>query len=294
MQLKALAVTASFAAVVGTSVLGIAPAATSAGDTTPPTLSTPAKASFTVGGQIDLGSASDCGDDPHDIRVDRVPVELAWTGSDASGQVRYAFTQETGRDGPVEVFSDSDRTSYAAAVGSNDDQWCGGGSPSIYQWDVDATDPSGNLATHQVYGGRIRLTQDTNHTDDAGYATVPTIAYQGRWGTSRCACWSDGGVHRTSVKGASFTVTTTPFTSFPGDLTNHHVGLVMHQGPDRGRFQVYVDGRLRSTVDLAAATSQPRMIVWQTAFKDFGHTIRVVNLATPGRPRIDLDAVLTN
>jgi hypothetical protein len=36
------------------------------------------------------------------------------------------------------------------------------------------------------------------------------------------------------------------------------------------------------------------MIVWQTAFRDFGHTIRVVNLATPGRPRIDLDAVLTN
>jgi len=294
MQLKALAVTASFAAVLGTSVLGLAPAATSAGDTTPPTLTTPAKASFTVGGQIDLGSTPGCGDDPHDIRVSRVPVEFAWTGSDASDQVRYALTQETGRDGPVEVFSDSTRTSYAAAVGSNADQSCGGGSPSIYQWDVDASDPAGNTVTHQVYGGRIRLTQDTGHTDDAGYATVPTIAYQGRWGTSSCACWSDGGVHRTSVKGASFTIQPTPFASFPGDLANHHVALVMHRGPDRGRFRVYVDGQLRSTVDLRAATSQPRMIVWQTAFRDFGHTVKVQNLATPGRPRIDLDAVLTN
>jgi hypothetical protein len=39
------------------------------------------------------------------------------------------------------------------------------------------------------------------------------------------------------------------------------------------------------------------MVVWQTAVGGAGAsnpTIKIVNLATPGRPRIDLDAVLTN
>jgi hypothetical protein len=60
---------------------------------------------------------------------------------------------------------------------------------------------------------------------------------------------------------------------------------------------VYVDGVLKGTVDTYAATSQPRMVVWQTAVGGVGAsnpTIKIVNLATPGRPRIDLDAVLTN
>lgn len=267
--------------------------AQSAVDTTPPTLSTPVKASFQVGRAIDVGAPMDCTDDPHDVRVYAVPVTFSWKGSDASGTVRYSLESETGANGPEDVFVNSTQTSYAAPVGSNGNQDCGGGNWSIFQWNLTASDPSGNTTTNAVNGGRIRLTQDSNLADSANYATQPTIAYAGSWGVSSCACWSDRTVHRTSTKGASATITPQPFTGFP-DLKNHHVGLVMHKGPDRGKFQVYVDGALRTTVDLYAPTSQPRMIVWQTAFLDYGHQIRIVNLATAGRPRIDLDAVLTN
>jgi hypothetical protein len=267
--------------------------AQSAVDTSPPTLKTPVKASFDVGEQIDVGWPQPCGSDPHDIRVHSVPVTFRWSGSDDSGSVSYSLEEETGANGPAEVFSDTTQTSYSAPVGSNGDQSCGGGNWSIYQWNMTASDSAGNSVTNQVYGGRIRLTQDNNLADNAGYATQPTVSYTGSWGLSTCKCWSDGGLHRTTAKGATATITPQAFAGYPA-LENHHVGLVMHQGPDRGRFKVYVDGSLRKTVDLYAPTSRPRMIVWQTAFRDYGHQIRLVNLATPGRPRIDLDAVLTN
>jgi hypothetical protein len=273
-------------------VLVMSPAQ-SADDPTPPTLTHPVKASFGVGGQIDLGAVQDCASDPHDIRVYSVPVKFTWRGADDSGSVRYALEEETGANGPVELFSDSTQSSYAAPVGSNGDQACGGGNWSIYQWNLTASDPSGNAVTSQVHGGRIRLTQDSNLADQANYATQPTMAYRKAWRVSNCKCWSDGTVRKTTVKGASATIVPRPFTGFP-DLKNHHVGLVMHKGPDRGKFKVYVDGRLKTTVDLYARTSTPRVIVWQTAFLDYGHRIKIVNLATPGRPRIDLDAVLTN
>jgi hypothetical protein len=199
----------------------------------------------------------------------------------------------TGAAGPETVFANRTRRSYSAPVGSNGDQFCGGGNWSIYQWNLTAADPAANTVTNHIYGGRIRLTQDTNFADDADYATQPTIDYTGMWGLSHCKCWSDGVIHKTTAKGATATITPQPFGDSAAP-SKHHVGLVMHMGPDRGAFQVYVDGKLRTTVDLYAPTPQPRMIVWQTGLRHYGHDIRIVNLATPGRPRIDLDAVLTN
>jgi hypothetical protein len=146
--------------------------AQSAVDTSPPTLKTPVKASFDVGEQIDVGWPQPCGSDPHDIRVHSVPVTFRWSGSDDSGSVSYSLEEETGANGPAEVFSDTTQTSYSAPVGSNGDQSCGGGNWSIYQWNMTASDSAGNSVTNQVYGGRIRLTQDNNLADNA--ATRPS------------------------------------------------------------------------------------------------------------------------
>ena len=35
-----------------------------------------------------------------------------------------------------------------------------------------------------------------------------------------------------------------------------------------------------------------RQIVWETGLSSGTHTIKVVNLATPGHPRIDIDGVV--
>lgn len=134
----------------------------------------------------------------------------------------------------------------------------------------------------------------------ADYATQPQIDYNGRWQLATCKCWSQGGVHKTTARGAAATITVDlPHTQYPTGSMNaySHAGLVMHKGPDRGKFKVYLNGVLKGTVDTYAATNQPRTVVWQTAVDgrySGTATIKVVNQATSGRSRIDLDAVLTN
>ena len=108
------------------------------------------------------------------------------------------------------------------------------------------------------------------------------------WATATCGCWSDGSVTTTSEKGATATIT------FAGGRSSDlHVGLVMHRGPARGRFRVLVNGTRVATVNTHAPTNQPRMVVWQRAIK-VTDTVTIVNLASRGHGRIDLDGVLTN
>ncbi len=56
---------------------------------------------------------------------------------------------------------------------------------------------------------------------------------------------------------------------------------------------MYVDGVLRKTVDTHATTTRHRVVVWQGLFRSGQHTLRVVNRATAGHPRIDLDTLTT-
>lgn len=283
--------------------LGCGPvAAQSATDTTPPTLKAPIKASFVVGSQIDPGVLPDCGDPSHtaDLRL-WVPETFSWRGSDDSGAVTYDLDELTPNSEDL-VLSDSASRTYSGVLGSNTSQDCGGGNWTIYQWQLTARDGAGNETTKNVYGGRIRLTQegagDDAAADEQGYAVQPTLTYKGAWSHASCACWSAGGVQRTTAKGASASIKVTlPFnygSTLPPEAANvTHVGLVMHKGPGRGAFKVYVNGVLKGTVDTYAATNQPRTVVWQGSVTGTS-TVKIVNVATKGRPRIDLDAVLTN
>jgi hypothetical protein len=70
------------------------------------------------------------------------------------------------------------------------------------------------------------------------------------------------------------------------------VALVMTKGPGRGKAKVYVNGAYTATIDLASSTTKYRVVVWQKTWSTVGtRTVKIVNLATSGRPRIDLDAL---
>jgi hypothetical protein len=56
---------------------------------------------------------------------------------------------------------------------------------------------------------------------------------------------------------------------------------------------VLVNGTRVATVNADAPTDQLRTVVWQRAIT-VTDTVTIVNLATPGHGRIDLDGVLTN
>ncbi len=69
-------------------------------------------------------------------------------------------------------------------------------------------------------------------------------------------------------------------------------GPLIDEQVHSGKAAVYIDGRRRATVDTFDSARAHRQIVWETGLSSGTHTIKVVNLATPGHPRIDIDGVV--
>ena len=277
------------AAVIGLALITIPTEAQSAGDTTSPQLQAPIKASFTVGAQITADNYF-CGDD-FGVNFISAPENFKWTGSDNSGSVRYSLLIDHG--GWLEpAFEDSTQTSYTVpGGGTNWSNACGGGFEPLEGWRLTASDPSGNNVTRNITGYLITVTQEdgTRSNGETNYAIQPTISYAGTWRTSNFVDYSQKATRSTTAAGASVTATMTVPT---GKVS--HIGLVMPEGPTRGSAKVYIDGTLKATVSTYAASAHSRVIVFERSIRAGTHRIKVVNMATPGHPRIDLDAVLTN
>jgi hypothetical protein len=75
--------------------------------------------------------------------------------------------------------------------------------------------------------------------------------------------------------------------------TARSLAVVARRGPGRGFLQIWLDGKLRATVDLAAATLSGRAVVWSGAWSAAGrHTVQVKALGTSGRPLVGIDGLL--
>jgi hypothetical protein len=68
----------------------------------------------------------------------------------------------------------------------------------------------------------------------------------------------------------------------------------MPKSANRGSASVVVDGKAVATVNTHSVTTVNRVVVWQKWMPAGIHSIKVVNLATPGHPRVDIDAFLHN
>ncbi|HSS68137.1 MAG TPA: hypothetical protein VLK34_06260, partial [Nocardioidaceae bacterium] len=98
---------------------------------------------------------------------------------------------------------------------------------------------------------------------------------------------------KTTQSGACATlhIDNLPYWDDPYGHVDYGLGLVMAKAPDRGKAAIFVDGVRVATVDTHAASKVNRTVVWrQTMAGNTGHTVKVVNLATAGRTRIDIDA----
>lgn len=141
---------------------------------------------------------------------------------------------------------------------------------------VKVTDCAGNTAYSDVAQAEFGIHEDTH----------PAVTYDGPWTAvhaARPSTFTDDTTHTTTARRASASIT------FPGDRP---VSLVMTTGPDRGKAAVFVDGRYQGTVDAYAPEPRQRVVMWSDTFGPGTHTLRLVNRATPGRPRIDLDLVV--
>jgi hypothetical protein len=255
------------------------PAAQAARDTRAPTISVPARAGFVVGSAIDP-MALDAFGDPSETTGIRMTAKIK--ASDASGICGYRSRVVTS-GGPPSAWSAWTGSPTLTVTSDDYEDQFGGGSLNTDGYDVQVKDCKGNKAVRHV---RTRPHVFQEDGSSFFYSGV-TTARSGSWATTNCACWSGGKAWKSTTSGseARFVVS--------GDAAQP-VALVMEKAPDRGKVRILVDGVAKATVDTYAATKKHRSIVWAGQVPAGEHTVTVVNLATPNRPRVDVDAFIVN
>jgi hypothetical protein len=247
--------------------------ASAATDTTAPTLSTDPHGHYQVGSQLFTAYIT-----PTEPAWDAAYV-LRWKAADPSRICSQTVTEQSydtlggdpdpvlGTDTLTFQLSGSTRSWRYGRDWSNE-------SRVLSRFVIRATDCAGNTATSRIVTNHFGIKEDT----------APGITYQGTWKASNCSCFSGGTTHNTSTAGASLSIQV---------RGGHPLGLVMEKAPNRGSAAVYLDGVLKATVNTNNATTQHEVVVWEAELAGTAlHTLKVVNKATAGHPRIDLDAVL--
>ena len=141
-----------------------------------------------------------------------------------------------------------------------------------YRFRVRARDKAGNLGT-RVYSSTWYASLIQNSS------TV--VTYAGTWSAASNAGHSGGSAKYATAAGASATLT----------FSGRAFAWVTTLRPIGGEVQVWVDGVLAGTVDTYAETPTYRQVVFSKAWSTYGsHTIKLVVVGTPDRPRGELDA----
>lgn len=284
---------ATVAALISLSAVALATSApaSAAHDVTPPVVKTNVYASFVVGSTINAvvpGSQDDL--------TTRVEQRMKYTISDDSGRIcsitihRLSYESQTEPEShsPV-VYEDivilpTPYTSSIVVTNNDDDGQLGDVEDTTVGWSIHATDCTGNSGAVRVYSNPVVVQQD-------GYSWAydyGTVASRGTWKTVTCACASGGTMTMTTARNASISYTDTYAEN------GEHMAIVMAKGPARGSAAIYVDGVRRRTVDTYAPANTNRVVVFEQAMPAGRHVVKVVNLATAGHPRIDVDAFMTN
>jgi hypothetical protein len=140
--------------------------------------------------------------------------------------------------------------------------------------------PIGNLYTFQVSCGGSP-SQTTFRLN--GYQET-SASYSSTWTTnSFSSAWGGTAVYSTA-NGASATFT----------CTCEALAWVTDEDANHGSANVYVDGVLKKSVNTQTTTSKNRVVVFKYGWATDGqHTLKIVNLATSGHPRVTVDGFLT-
>jgi hypothetical protein len=193
------------------------------------------------------------------------PIKTAWSATDSKGVTGYTVQRLVSGGTWTTVDLSTATTSSIAqslTLGAN------------YQYRIRASDANGNLSGWAYgptfAGGRTQQSSTS-------------VKFSSGWTTSTVSSASGGSVKYTKTKGASVSYT----------FSGSSIAWVSPKGPARGSADVYVDGVLRATVSLNASSYQAQRIVFAYNWASNGtHTVRVVNRATSGHPRIDVDAFI--
>jgi hypothetical protein len=190
-----------------------------------------------------------------------VPVKLIWTASDTpSGLARFVFDQNdmNGPGSAIVVLGPTATTiTRALRLGGR------------YQLSMSAEDMAGNAAW---------LSRNFNPTIVAGGSSVTFVK---TWSTQSSSNFLGGSTRYATAAGATVA----------HSFNARAISFITTKGPTRGKVEIWIDGVKQATLDLYAASTKYRQIVYQRSWTTVGpHTIKIRVLGTSGRPRVDFDA----
>jgi serine protease len=189
------------------------------------------------------------------------PVTVTWSGSDpgGTGVATYALSRSSDGGATWTPVATTGATSYATTAPTTGGVLFG----------IVAFDRAGN-ASGRATGTGVRA----------------VLAQQGRatlrrsWTFQARSAFSGGSARWSKTYKASATYT----------FTGRAVSFVTTRASSRGKIRIYVDGVSKGVYDLRGATAY-RWVAWKAAWATSGrHAVKIVVLATPGRPRVDVDA----
>jgi hypothetical protein len=144
---------------------------------------------------------------------------------------------------------------------------------SSYRFRLRARDGAGNVSAWSTISFRPAVIQEN----------ASGVSYAGTWATVSSTNFWGGHMRRSDAFGEAVSYT----------FTGRGVAWVAPVGSVRGKVRVYIDGVLKTTLDLGTATGALRRVLYVTDFSSSGrHTIRIANLGTSGRPLMDHDAFI--
>jgi hypothetical protein len=163
----------------------------------------------------------------------------------------------------------------------------GGGTSKVMYYEVEAENGAGEATTVRVNAPIVVVQEDGKNARFDALEPGTLVTTSGRWRTSNWDFWLGGETAWTTKRGSRMWFTA---TVYEGQV----IALVMPLAQNRGEARIKLDGVNQGRVDTyVAGPTQHRTIVWQTPPLSAGsHTIEVINLATRGRPRIDIDAFM--
>jgi hypothetical protein len=191
-------------------------------------------------------------------------VVVSWTGSDGlSGMAGYDVQQSID-GGPYAVIA-----AHQPAKSLHRTLLSG----HRYVFRVRGIDRAGNVGAWRT-ASSVKLSV---------FQSASTVRYQGTWHTTRSASYLKGSAEYATVAGARATLT------FKG----RSVAWVARTGKTEGWATVYIDGVRAARVNLGAASTHYRVVVFSRTWSSVKtHTISIRVEGTRGHPRIDLDGLV--
>ena len=191
------------------------------------------------------------------------PIRLAWAASTDTGSgIAYYILQQSVNGGAYATIGHPTAAVVDLQLSSTS---------KTYRYRVSARDNDGNVSAYS-YG----LTFKTISTSESGAA----MKYTGSWPLVTSPAYIGGKAKYSKVTGATATLT------FKGT----RVAWLSQKGPSSGVARIYINGKLKATIDLYSPTTLDKQVVWQHGWTSgTTKTLRVVVVGTPGRPKILID-----